>query len=132
MSINWVQYISKIEKQKFDGLINKSDNLKLYDLLLEKHQNTIFSKKPVKVYDTLEKLREGFIDANIENQVDALKEIVGATSIGNQKIDLSSIGGSANTGRQRINKKISDRKECKLINQSVTGLYQNEIDLLSI
>lgn len=132
LSINWVQYISKIEKQKFDGLINKSDNLKLYDLLLEKHQNTIFSKKPVKVYDTLEKLREGFIDANIENQVDALKEIVGATSIGNQKIDLSSIGGSANTGRQRINKKISDRKECKLINQSVTGLYQNEIDLLSI
>ncbi len=128
----WVKYISKIEKQKFDGLINEADNLKLYDILLEKHRTSIFGKKPVRVLDTLEKLRDSFRNANIENQVIALKEIVNATSIGNQKINLTCIGGTASVAYQRINKKISMKKEFKLINQSVTGLYQNEIDLLSI
>lgn len=132
LPVKWVQYISKIEKQKFDGLINEADNLKLYDLLLEKHRTSIFSKKPVGVLDILEKLRDSFKNASIENQVIALKEIVSATSIGNQKINLKSIGGNGTVAYQRINKKISDKKEFKLINQSVTGLYQNEIDLLSI
>ena len=32
----------------------------------------------------------------------------------------------------KIGKNIYERKECKLINQSVTGLYENEIDLLTV
>ena len=32
----------------------------------------------------------------------------------------------------KINKNITDAKECFLINQSVTGLYENRIDLLRV
>ena len=48
------------------------------------------------------------------------------------KINLSKLGLSANAGECKINKEISVFEECKLINQSVTGLYENENDLLTV
>jgi CRISPR-associated endonuclease Csn1 len=46
--------------------------------------------------------------------------------------DLKEIGGSSKTGVTLISKKISGYRECKLINDSVTGLYEKEVDLLTI
>ena len=45
---------------------------------------------------------------------------------------MTDIGGVKKTGVATLNKVISDKKEFKLINQSITGLYENEIDLLSV
>ena len=47
-------------------------------------------------------------------------------------INLSQLGLSSTYAINRTSKEISKMKECKLINQSVTGLYENEIDLLTV
>jgi CRISPR-associated endonuclease Csn1 len=46
--------------------------------------------------------------------------------------DLKDIGGSAKTGVALISKKISGYQEFKLINYSITGMYEREVDLLTI
>ena len=47
-------------------------------------------------------------------------------------VDLHLIKGSAATGTMKLNKKVSNAEELKLIDQSVTGVFSREIDLLTI
>jgi len=49
-----------------------------------------------------------------------------------QNVNLKDVCGSEHAGTQTLNKKISESKECILIHQSVTGMYERKIDLLSI
>lgn len=46
--------------------------------------------------------------------------------------DLQKIGGSSKCGAAKISKNLSGCESVKLINQSVTGLYEEEIDLLTV
>ena len=69
---------------------------------------------------------------SIKDQVRVLLEMVNYSKDSVSKINLSKLGLSANAGECKINKEISVFEECKLINQSVTGLYENEIDLLTV
>jgi CRISPR-associated endonuclease Csn1 len=46
--------------------------------------------------------------------------------------DLRLIGGISNAGVATINKNVSGYREYKLINDSVTGLYEKEVDLLTV
>ena len=59
-------------------------------------------------------------------------QIIQLSQLSNMGADLISIGGVKKTGVATLNKVISDKEEFKLINQSVTGLYENEIDLLTV
>ena len=43
--------------------------------------------------------------------------------------NLTKIDGSSQSGKMRINKNISSIDECILINQSITGIYTNEVNL---
>lgn len=65
-------------------------------------------------------------------QKKTLKEILKTTAVGGSGADLKSIDASPNTGVTSTNKVISGNAEFKLIQQSVTGLYEHEIDLLKI
>lgn len=46
--------------------------------------------------------------------------------------NLKDIGLSEHTGKSAIGKEIGKLEECKLINQSATGLFEAETDLLTI
>lgn len=46
--------------------------------------------------------------------------------------NLALIGGDTGTGVMRISKKITGAQEFVLVNQSVTGVYENRIDLLTV
>ena len=48
------------------------------------------------------------------------------------KADMKAVGGSSQSGVLVINKKISNADEFVLIHQSVTGLYQAEVNLLTV
>ena len=54
------------------------------------------------------------------------------SQLSDQGANLSKIGGKTSSGTIKFSKNISKNDEFKLINQSVTGLYQNEIDLLTV
>lgn len=137
-----VEYIRKITKcneeysnlsqYKEDDDLSSENNIELYDILTEKHKNQIYSKRPNAVGEKLLEWREKFKNLTLDRQIYVLLQILQLSQLTNQGADLSDIGGSKKTGTAKIGKNIYERKECKLINQSVTGLYENEIDLLTV
>lgn len=135
------QYVKKITKASEEGLshdsmekleITKKNNLKLYEVLKEKHCNTIYAKRPNPVGDKLQEYQKKFEEIDIEKQIYVLLQILKLSQLINQGADLVEIGGVKTAGVTQINKKISSNTEFKLIHQSVTGLYEQEIDLLTV
>ena len=140
MDCEQMRYIKKIEKYGGDSKniklnlqeISYEKNVALFEELLKKHNDTIFAKRPTPCGKQIEKGKEEFKKIALEKQVKVLNEILSLTIIGKAEGDLQDIGGSKITGRMKINKKISDADEFKLICQSPTGIYSKEIDLLTI
>ena len=69
---------------------------------------------------------------SIEKQVETLLGILRIFGLENQGADLSNIGGQAKNGTMKPHKRISDKEEVLLINQSPTGIYENVVDLLTV
>lgn len=142
LSLKYLIYIKKITKEiergsdnnelELNEYIIKEDNLKLYDALTDKHLNQIYKKRPNPVGEKLVQWREKFIKLSLSEQLSVLTQILQLSQLTNQGADLTAIGGVKKTGVATLNKVISDKLEFKLINQSVTGLYENEIDLLTV
>lgn len=136
LSQEWMNYIKKLEnylqKGTFGDEISKEKNIELYDILLAKHQTDIIRHRMNPILDKLVSGREKFEKIDIEKQSTVLSEILKSTQIGAGKCNLANIGGSPNTGILIVNKKISGLSECRLMNQSVTGLYEKTVDLLTV
>ena len=137
-----VEYIRKITKcneeysnlsqYKEDDDLSSENNIELYDILTEKHKNQIYSKRPNTIGEKLFVWRQKFINLSVDRQIYVLLQILQLSQLTNQGADLVEIGGVKKTGVATLNKIISDKTEFKLVNQSVTGLYENEIDLLTV
>ena len=137
MNLELNQYIKKIEKSvENDYLsegITKEQNIDLYKTIMSKHLNGIFAKRPNAVGGKLEKAYELFMSLDIEKQCKVLLQIIKLTKIGADAYgDLTVLKESVSTGKMYLPKKISDLGEVFLINQSVTGLYENRTDLLKV
>lgn len=136
------KYIKGIEKALANGMmantikdyeISQENNVLLYDALIEKITQTIFSKRFEKLGSDLTAGREKFVSLGIKEQCDVVNEILKILHANVVLGDLSLIGGSANSGKVRSNSVISGIKgvgSVKLINQSITGLFENEVELL--
>lgn len=123
---------SDIEKQYS---ISKENNLKLYDLLINKIGNSIYKVKYDKLCGDMLSGREKFENLDIKEQFVVLNEILKIlhcnAAIGNLKL----IDGSGQTGTLCLNSEISNIKgikSIKFINQSVTGLFEQEKELLTL
>ena len=125
------EYLRKMHG-KSAAVITRENNLELYEALCDKHNKGIYSIKPTSIGAVIEKCKESFKVLDLVDQVYVLNQILIATQLLNNGVDLSLIGGSSSVGKTRINKNITGNREIKLIDQSVTGLYEREIDLLTI
>lgn len=112
--------------------ISAEENLLIYDALLAKHRNTVYSKRPSSQIATLEAGREVFKRLSLEEQCLALLNILTLFKCVFARADLKLIGGSGQAGTVSKNKNITDCSKAWIINQSVTGLFSNTIDLLSL
>lgn len=138
----WMLYVKEITKAigaeftdeyiEKKGTISKTKNRQLYDLLCEKHLNCIYKLRPNPVGENLIKGKEKFDKLSILEQIYVLLQILQLSQLINQGANLELIGFSKNTGKTLTSKIISNCNEIKLINQSITGLYENEVDLLTI
>lgn len=135
------KYLKIISKSQSEGLTSKQmendqidglHNLKLYDTFLTKSAQTLFKNKFKSIGNVLEEGRERFIDLSFEQQVDTLLEIQKLFTRNNSGVNLLNIGGKAKTGVTKLNKKISNCNSIVLINQSITGLFEKDVDLLTI
>ena len=100
--------------------------------MVDKHNNTIYSQRPNPVGEKLVKRREEFINLNLNDQVTVLLEILKLTQIALGGANLKLIGEAEKTGVMLISKDITTLVEMVLINQSVTGLYEQRVNLLTV
>lgn len=130
----WNYYIKKLSEynEKESEVITIENNIKLYEIFIDKNQNGIYSKRPNAIGEILCSGKEKFEKLPIKEQVNSLLNISKVFSFENQGVDLKAVGGSKQSGKMVPNKNISDRKSVLLINQSITGLFESQIDLLTI
>lgn len=132
LKTTWINYIKKLEKGEKTEEITKASNIALYEELMRKHKETIYAKRPNPVGDKLTSGEEKFEKLELETQIKILLEILKLTQIGLPEADLREIGGAKSTGTIKVGKKISGLHELKLIHQSVTGIYEQQVDLLTV
>lgn len=132
----WVWYIKKLEKAVETAYaseeITEKQNEKLYMQLSEKFNDGIYAKRPNPVGKKLAAKTEAFCELDLLKQCKVLLQILRLSAVGISEADLTEIGEAAKTGVMLIPKKITAAKEFLLINQSVTGVYESHIDLLSV
>ncbi len=131
-----VNYIKKIEKYNEKGELSEEltteKNMELYQTLLQKHTEGIYARKPGSIGEALKIGQDSFLSASIEEQCYTLYQILTLSAIGTATIDLSKIGGKKNAGATNVGKTISESNHLYLIHQSVTGIYEEVIDLLTV
>lgn len=112
--------------------ICKCENMKLYDLFLDKLSKTIYQHRPANPKDTLLKGREKFEELDLAEQCVVLGEILHLFQCKPLCANLVLIGASPHTGVITIGKKVSNCDSVKLVSQSVTGMKERAIDLLKV
>lgn len=123
----------ELELTQFDG-ITKAKNVLLYDVLLSKLENHLYSVQ----YDSIAKVfrdkREAFVDLREADQCRLLIQILILFRNRATDIDISLIGGPKNKGRIRTSNMVNPKKtkQFTIINQSVTGFYEQTVDLLRV
>lgn len=135
-------YIKKIEKACSTGIfeekdkngkqvLSKQQNEFVYEFIIQKYQQSIFKKKVGAIGDTIIEKREKFAEISLEEQCKVLMQIFlnFQSGIG---VELKIIEGGKKSGVTYLNKKVMNVQELKLIDQSVTGVFSREIDLLTI
>lgn len=136
LSLEWQGYIKKLEKYystgMMDDLITQEINIKLYDELLDKFIGGLYKQRPNPVGEKLKNGFEKFRMLDKDEQCKVLVSIMSMTMIGGSETNLSLIGEGSSVGLMRINKNITGIKEIVLINQSITGLFENKVDLLTV
>lgn len=112
--------------------VTAEQNCQLYDLLLDKMSNNIYGVLFSDLAEKLSSEKDNFEKLELVDQCKTLKNILIILKNNASKGDLKSIGIKSN-GAIRLNNhisKIKDIKSIKLINQSVTGLYETEVELV--
>ena len=136
-----MNYIKKIEKavanefyeEKEQGInvLSKEKNQKLFEQIKNKYQNSIFQNKIGLVGNIIVENEKKFNSLAIPEQCYTLMEIIKNLNTGDG-INMLLIGGKKETGKTAINKKILSNDDFILVQQSPTGLFQKEIDLLTV
>ncbi|MCI8428699.1 MAG: type II CRISPR RNA-guided endonuclease Cas9 [Lachnospiraceae bacterium] len=120
-----------LEVRERTGITSEA-NVDLYQLFMDKLNNTIYRYRPANPKDKILKGQNKFMDLNLSEQCVVLGEILHLFQCRPLGANLVLIGASAHTGIITIGKEISKCNSAKLINQSVTGIYERAVDLLTI
>ena len=112
--------------------LTKEDNIKIYDTLYHKLHDTLYHKRLSAQVAAFEKGREKFIALSLEEQCIFLSNALHLFQCNAALADLTLCGGVGHAGVLVLNNDITKLTDIKLIFQSVTGLFENELDLASL
>ena len=111
--------------------LTQEDVLQLYDTFLDK-MNTVYHVHLSPEKKTLFEKRDKFLNLSLEEKIMVLSEILHIFQCQASYANLKLIDGSKEAGVIRINNNITNLKKISIINQSPTGIYQQEIDLKTL
>ena len=104
----------------------------LYDEFLHKLRNSLYGDRLSAQIERLEKGKEIFCSMSNERKCLTLMEILHLFQCDSQAANLKLIDGPGQAGLLKMNNDISKLEDIKIINQSITGFYEQVIDLKTI
>lgn len=111
--------------------ITSEKNEELYDVLAHKMTDTVYSVKFNRLGNALLSKQDVFASLTGYEQCNTLMQIINILHANVLRGDLTAVGEPKNSGIVTMSNKLQPGyKSAKLINQSITGLFENEIDLL--
>ncbi len=126
-------YVQFESNNNYDDKVTSERNLVLYDLLCEKMSNNIYGVIFSNLSEKLVKQRAKVEKLEITEQCKVIKNILTVLKNNASLCDLKNIG-ILSDGKVTYNmhiSKVDSVKSIKLINQSITGLYEKEIELVN-
>lgn len=137
----WMNYVrgmenfkeqEKEEDNRLDAnkRISKAHNEELYQILLEKHRDSIYKDKPNSLGSKMEEKQEAFEKLRVKEQVSVLLELLKATQCQNLNVAAKEI--DLKMSPNKFSNDVSSQDEFLLVNQSVTGIYMSTIDLKTV
>ena len=82
--------------------------------------------------EILKQGRDRFLKLSLEQQSGVLYQELYLFSCNVGTADLSLVGGPRYSGKMVISNKITNYTDVKIIHQSITGIFENEVDLLKV
>ncbi len=131
---NYLDRNSNRPVNDFDKL-SIDENIALFDTLIDKMQNTIYSFKLGVIGGKLKSHRDLFVSLPIEKQCEIIRSILYILHCNALSGDFSLLGEAKKAGIITTSMKVSETnglKSFKLINQSITGLFETEVELLDV
>ena len=112
--------------------ISGAVNVQLYDMFIAKSANNLYKNRPASQTITLKEKREHFVKLTLSKQIHIIKEILNLFKCASASADFKLIDKGTSCGTLKINNNITKLKECILINQSPTGVFEQEVDLMKL
>ena len=134
---NYLNKCTELKKEKpitVKDEISYENNILLYQTLIDKLNNTILNVKFSNVANVIKNKKEVFETLSLKEQCEVLMQILNILHANVRSGDLSLLGESKQSGIITTNSKISPSKNIKsfkIINQSITGLFEQETELLN-
>ncbi len=136
-------YFHKIEKwvernKKYKSVqplpvdLNKETNAEIYEALYLKLRDTVYNRRLSAQVETFENCRGEFLSRSLEDQCVFLSNALKMFQCNPSVADLSLAGGVKGAGSLKMNNTIPNDANIKLIFQSVTGIFENELDLAKL
>lgn len=101
----------------------------LFDAITAKLK-TVYERRPANQWKKLEEGREKFLELSLRDKAKVLNQMLNMIRCDIEtKADLTAIGGGPKAGNIAVNKNTVGKSKLVLINQSVTGLFKNRIEL---
>lgn len=122
-----IKIINESNNKKKMLEVSSKNNIDLYDELLRKHTEGIYSKKPNPLGEKLLNARENFAKSDIKIQAKAIINVLNATALNNFSVECKEIG--LNHAPMDINSKIKNDNELKFIFQSPSGIFEKVVDI---
>ena len=132
------EFVRKIEKfldKNRNDASEKSDKIthQELDILYEELTNkllSIYSQRPANQGKLLKEKQTYFLELSLTEKIKLVNQILTMLRCDIEtKADLTAIGGSKNAGNMAVSKNTVGKSKLVLINQSVTGLFENRIEL---
>lgn len=132
-----IKYVNR-KKENKEAVLNQRDELtedmlmQLYDTFIDKIQNAIYGIRLQAQVQTLSMKRDNFVKLCAEDKCIVLNEILHMFQCQSTASNLKLIGGPGSAGILVMNSNITKCKRISVINQSVTGIFEKEINLLTL
>lgn len=112
--------------------ISDASNMRLYDILIAKSANNFYKNRPASQTSVLKQQRDKFAKLPLSKQIRVINEAINIFKCASATADFKLLEKGSACGKIQVSTNITKCKQCILINQSPTGVFEQEVDLMKL